>query len=58
MENKDNQLPKALPTDAGQTQETKSKMFISQLKANYKFWLIPLLIVGGYYTYKKYKNKF
>lgn len=56
MEDKNNQLPEALPSDAGQGKSTPLKDFVDSLKANYKFILIPLVLIGGYFAYKKYKK--
>jgi len=53
MKDKNNELPEASANDAGQT---KAYGFISSLKANYKFILIPLVLIGGYFAYKKYKK--
>lgn len=50
------QLPEALATDKGQSQVTKPKMLSNFLSTNYKFILIPTLLIGGYFIYKKYKK--
>jgi hypothetical protein len=55
MEDKNNELLEASANDAGQT-KAYAGGFISSLKANYKFILIPLVLIGGYFAYKKYKK--
>jgi hypothetical protein len=56
MDKQNNELPEALPSDAGQTKETSLNLFTSSLKANYKFILIPLVLIGAYFAYKKYNK--
>ena len=56
MEDKNNKLTEALPSDVGQGKSTSLQEFTSSLKANYKFILIPLVLIGGYFAYKKYKK--
>jgi hypothetical protein len=51
-----NQMPEGLPTDKGQTKITPFQSFVNTLQTNYKFILIPLVFVGAYFAYKKYKK--
>ena len=56
MDKQNNELPEALPSDAGQGKSTPLKDFVNSLQTNYKFILIPLVLIGGYFAYKKYKK--
>lgn len=56
MEDKNNQFPESSANDASQTQYTPLQGFKNSLQANYKFILIPLVLIGCYFAYKKYKK--
>jgi len=56
MDKQNNELPEALASDAGQKKATPLQGFKNSLQTNYKFILIPLVLIGAYFAYKKYKK--
>ena len=56
MDKQTNVLPEALPSDVGQGKATPLQGFVNSVQTNYKFILIPLVLIGAYFAYKKYKK--